>query len=392
VPTSPRTGPLTGLRVLEFAGIGPGPMTAMLLADLGAEVLRIDRLSPADTGLRRAPKFDLVLRNRRSAAIDIKHPDGRTLALDLIGHADAIIEGFRPGAMERLGLGPEPCLARNPRLVYGRITGYGQHGPMAQAAGHDLNYIGLTGTLHAIGRQGAPPTPPLNLAGDYSGALYLAFGMLAALLEAAHSGQGQVVDTAMIDSAAGQMTAQFGLRAAGLHNGPRGTNILDSGAPFYDVYECADGGFLAIAPIEARFRAPLLAALGFGTDFPDMDDEAQWPAARALLAARLREHPRDAWAIALADVEGCATPVLSPAQAPLHPHNQARGTFVTVDGIAQPAPAPRFSRTPASTPTPPEPPGASTGAALRDWGIAPERIAALRDAGVILVSSKGCAT
>ena len=383
MPADPRQGPLAGLRILEFAGIGPGPMAAMLLADLGAEVLRIDRLTPTDTGLPRAPKFDLVLRNRRSAAIDIKHPQGQALALDLIAQADAIIEGFRPGAMERLGLGPEPCLARNPRLVYGRITGYGQHGPMAQAAGHDLNYISLTGTLHAIGRKDAPPTPPLNLAGDYGGSLYLAFGLLAALLEAGRSGQGQVVDAAMIDSAAGQMTAQFGLRAAGLHNGPRGTNILDSGAPFYDVYQCADDGWLAIAPIEARFRAPLLTALGFGPDFPDMNDETQWPAARALLAARLRERPRDAWATELAAIEGCATPVLSPAEAPLHPHNQARATFITIDGITQPAPAPRFSRTPAALPTPPEPPGASTASALREWGIAPDRIAALRDAGVI---------
>lgn len=383
-PVTDRAGPLAGFRIVEFAGVGPGPMAAMLLADLGADVLRIDRPEPGASGLPRAPRFDVLLRSRRSAALDLKREEGVALALDLVARADAVIEGFRPGVMERLGLGPGTCLARNPRLVFGRVTGYGQDGPMAQAAGHDLNYIGMTGVLHAIGRAGAPPTPPLNLVGDYGGgALYLAFGLVCALLEAARSGQGQVVDAAMIDGAAGQMAAQFGMRAAGLHDGPHGTNVLDGGAPFYDVYECADGGHAAVAPIETRFRAVLLAALGFGPGFPDMDDEAQWPAARALLAARFRERPRDEWAALLATLDGCVTPVLSAAEAPGYPHNLSRGTFVTVDGIAQPAPAPRFSRTPAGPPSPPEPSGASTAAALADWGIDAGRIAALLRAGVL---------
>lgn len=379
-----RAGPLSGLRIVEVAGIGPGPMAAMLLADLGADVLRIDRLVPTGDGLPRPARFDLVTRNRRSVGVDLKHPDGLALVQTLIDGADAVLEGFRPGTMERMGIGPQPCLSRNPRLVYGRITGYGQEGPLATVAGHDLNVIALTGVLHAIGRAGGAPTPPLNLVGDYGGgALYLAFGVVCALLEAGRSGLGQVVDAAMIDGAAGQMTAQFGMRAAGLQDGPRGTNTLDSGAPFYDVYECADGAYVAVAAVEARFQAVLLRALDFGAGFPDLTDRAQWPAARAVLAARFLEAPQEVWCDLLEGLDGCVSPVLSPATAPDHPHHVTRGTFVEVDGIRQPAPAPRFSRTPAALPTPPEASGASTGPALLDWGVSAARIRALQEAGAI---------
>ncbi len=378
-------GPLQGLRVVEFAGIGPGPMCAMLLADMGASVIRLDRPTPSDLGVPRPDRFDLLHRSRPSVAIDLKHPDGVAVALDLIGRADALVEGFRPGTMERLGLGPEPCLARNPRLVYGRMTGWGQEGPLAGAAGHDLNYISLVGALAAIGRAGAPPTPPLNLVADYGGgALYLAFGIVCGLLEAKHSGRGQVVDAAMIDGAASLMTGFFGLHAAGLWTDRRGDNILDSGAPYYDVYACSDGRYISVAPIEAKFRAEFYRRAGIDpASLPDADDRKNWPKVKAIIAARLATKPAAEWCRLLEGTDACVAPVLSIAEAPSHPHHRARGTFVEVDGVVQPAPAPRFSRTSPGRPTAPEPHGHSTERALAEWGIEGARIAQLRAMGVI---------
>ncbi len=378
-------GPLQGYRVVEFAGIGPGPMCAMLLADMGATVIRLDRPMPSDLGVSRPDRFDLLHRGRPSVAIDLKHPDGVAVALDLVARADALIEGFRPGTMERLGLGPEPCFARNRRLVYGRMTGWGQEGPLADAAGHDLNYIALTGALAAIGRTGAAPTPPLNLVADYGGgALYLAFGIVCGLLEAKRSRRGQVVDAAMIDGAASLMTGFFGLHAAGLWTDRRGDNILDSGAPYYDVYACADGRYISVAPIEAKFRHEFYRLVGIDPKaLPDADERANWPAIKQVIAARLATKPAAEWCRLLEGTDACVAPVLSIGEAPGHPHHRARGTFVEIDGIAQPAPAPRFSRTKPERPTPPEPHGHGTERALSDWGIDPQRIRRLREAGVI---------
>jgi len=378
-------GPLAGIRIVEFAGIGPAPMCAMMLADAGAEVLRIDRLEPAGIGIAKPVRYDLLARGRRSATIDLKHPDGLACVLDLVASADALIEGFRPGTMEKLGLGPDVCLARNPALVYGRLTGWGQTGPLAQTAGHDLDYIALTGALHATGRAGAPPTPPLNLVGDYGGGgMLLAFGLLAALLHARATGEGQVVDAAMTDGSALLMTSLYGMHGAGMHGDERGTNLLDSGAPYYDSYACADGLFVAVAPIEPKFRRILLDRLGIDPiDWPDQEDPAAWPALRARLAAAFRTRTRDQWAALFADSDACVAPVLSLAEAPHHPHNRARGTFVTVDGVVQPAPAPRFAATPSAMPSPPEAPGASTRTALEEWGIGVERIEALARDGVV---------
>jgi len=383
-------GPLAGYRILEFAGIGPGPMAAMLLADMGATVLRLDRPAPADDlGISRPERFNLLNRGRRSVAIDLKHPDGAALALDLAGRADGLIEGFRPGTMERLGVGPDVCLGRNPRLVYGRMTGWGQDGPLAKAAGHDLNYIALTGALAAIGRTGQPPTPPLNLVGDYGGgALYLAFGMVCALLEAKGSGRGQVVDAAMVDGAASLMTPFYGLAASGTHDRARGENLLDSGAAYYEVYECADGRWLSVAPIERRFRREFFRLVGLDPAAPTGDDPAEWPELKRLIAARIAGKPLADWCAILEGTDACAAPVLSMAEAPQHPHARARGSFVEIDGITQPAPAPRFSRTVPATPTPPEPAGAGTAEALAQWGVTAGEVERLRAAGVI--GRSGC--
>ena len=378
-------GPLHGYRVVEFAGIGPGPMCAMLLADMGATVIRLDRPSPSQLGVPRPDRFDLLHRGRPSVAIDLKQAAGIALALDLVAAADALIEGFRPGTMEKLGLGPESCLARNPRLVYGRMTGWGQEGPLARTAGHDLNYIALTGALHAIGRAGAPPTPPLNLVGDYGGgALYLAFGIACGLLEAQRSGRGQVVDAAMIDGAASLMTSFFGLHAAGLYGDERGRNILDSGAPYYEVYACSDGRYISVAPIETKFREEFYRRIGVEVaSLPDAEDRANWPAIKEIIAARLATKPAAEWGRLLDGTDACVAPVLSMTEAPQHPHHRARGTFVEIDGVVQPAPAPRFSRTKPDLPTPPEPAGSSTESALAAWGIDAGRIARLRAAGAI---------
>ncbi|MBB2919995.1 CaiB/BaiF CoA transferase family protein [Cupriavidus alkaliphilus] len=371
-----KQGPLAGVKIVELAGIGPGPMAAMLLADMGADVLRIERETPVDLGVPKPLRYNLTLRNRRVIALDLKQPQAVQRVLRLVAEADGLIEGFRPGVTERLGLGPDQCLARNSRLVYGRITGWGQHGPLAHVAGHDINYIALTGALDAIGRNGEPPAVPLALLGDMSGgALYLAMGMLAALLEARTSGQGQVVDAAIVDGTASMAMTFFGLAAAGKWRAQRGSNILDSGAPFYDVYQCADGKWISIGPIEARFHAELLQRMGLRAEaIGGQMDEASWPRARAVLAAAFRTRSRADWCALLEGTDVCFAPVLSFAEAPEHPHLKARGTFVEVDGVVQPAPAPRFSRTPAAEPTPPQAPG-DLGEALAGW-LAPDEIAA----------------
>jgi alpha-methylacyl-CoA racemase len=373
-------GPLAGIRVVELAGIGPGPFAAMLLADLGAEVLRVDR--PATS----RPAWPTVLaRGRRSVVVDLKHPDGAGVVLDLVASAGALVEGFRPGVAERLGIGPDACLARNPRLVYGRVTGWGQEGPWRLAAGHDIDYVAVAGALHPIGQAGGPPVPPLNLVGDFGGGgMLLALGVVAALLEAGRSGRGQVVDAAMVDGAA-LLTTQFHeLLAAGLWREERGANLLDGGAPFYGVYETADGRHLAVGALEPQFFAELLRRLGLDAgDLPDQLDRDGWPVLRERLAGLFRTRTRDQWGELLAGTDACVAPVLGLGEAPAHPHNRARGTFVEVGGVTQPAPAPRFSRTPPGPPSPPAPPGAHTDQALADWGVDPGELARLRAAGAI---------
>jgi alpha-methylacyl-CoA racemase len=354
----------------------------MVLADMGAEVIQLVRPGPAGLGLGAArPAFDLLSRGRRSVGVDLKHPEGVATLLRLCESADGLFEGFRPGVMERLGLGPEVCLARNPRLVYGRMTGFGQQGPLAQAAGHDINYIALAGALAHFGRAGQPPTPPLNLVGDFGGGgLLLAFGMVCALLERERSGRGQVVDAAMVDGAAALMTVFHAAQQSGFWSDAAGTNLLDSGAPFYDVYETADGKYVSIGAIEPHFYARLLELLGLAAeDLPGQLDRARWPRLRERLAALLRTRTRDEWCALLEGSDACFAPVLTMAEARGHAHNRARGTFVEVGGVAQPAPAPRFSRTPATIQRPPPAPAADTDAVLGDWGFGPEEIARLRD-------------
>ena len=379
------TGPLEGLRVIEIAGIGPGPFCAMLLADLGADVLRIDRPREVPLGTPVAPEFDITRRNRRSVAVDLAHADGAGVVLRLVDRADALIEGFRPGVAERLGIGPETCLERNPRLVYGRMTGWGQDGPLAGAAGHDANYVALTGALHAIGQTDGPPVPPLNLIGDYGGgALYLALGILAAVFEAGRSGRGQVVDAAMVDGAASLMAPVYGRHAAGLWRDERGRNVLDGGAHFYGVYETRDAKHVAIAAIEPKFYAELLERIGLvGDDLPEQWDEAAWPGMRARFEAVFKERTRDQWQELLEGTDACFAPVLSLSEAALHPHMADRGTFVDFGGIVQPAPAPRFSRTAPDMRLPPSTPGEHTVDALGDWGFASREIAVLRESGAI---------
>jgi len=380
-----KTGPLAGIRIVEFAGVGPGPMCAMLLADLGATVLRIDRKQPVELGLQRPLKYNLLLRNRPSIALDLKNPSARELVLGLIEQGQGLIEGFRPGVMERLGLGPEDCFARNPRLVYGRMTGWGQTGPLAQTAGHDLGYIAITGVLNAIGREGQAPAVPLNLLGDYAGgSLYLALGMLAAMIEARTSRRGQVVDAAIVDGVASLATTYFGMHAAGMLNAARGTNATDSGSHFYDVYECADGKWLAVGPIEGKFYSQLLQILEIDPSQlgAQMDPEG-WPAAKAILSAKFRTKTRDEWATRFEHTDACVAPVLDWSEAAQHAHLQARGTFVKVDGVVQPAPAPRFSRTQPGEPSPPAQISAQgTEAALRQW-LCDEKLEAALNSGLL---------
>ena len=384
-------GPLRGVKIIELAGIGPCPMCAMLLAELGADVVRVDRPADSGLGIGMAPEHRLLHRSRPSIAVDLKHPDGVETVLRLVDGADALIEGFRPGVTERLGIGPKDCAARNPGLVYGRVTGWGQDGPLAGAAGHDLDYIALTGALDAIGRRGAPPTPPLNLVGDFGGgALYLALGVVAALYEARESGRGQTVDAAMIDGAASLMTSAYALRAAGVGDGPRGENVLDGGAHFYEVYETSDGQYVAVAPVEPKFYAELLERIGLDPgDAPHSMDRADWPASKAQLAARFRTRTRDEWCEVLEGTDACFAPVLGMDEAHRHPHNAARATFVEHDGIVQPNAAPRFDRTPGGIRCSPPAPASGTRAVLADWGFTAAEIDDLAARGVVASGNAG---
>jgi alpha-methylacyl-CoA racemase len=381
------SGPLAGYRVVEIAGIGPGPFAAMMLADMGADVLRVDRKNAVTGGDAATPPRDLLNRGRRSVGVDLKQPGGAEVVLRLVAQADALIEGFRPGVAERLGIGPGECRERNPRLVYGRMTGWGQDGPLAGAVGHDINYISLAGALGAIGRAGEAPVPPLNLVGDFGGGgMLLAFGVVCALLEAARSGQGQVVDAAMIDGSALLMTMFHGMTASGSWRPERGTNLLDSGAPFYDVYETADGGYVSVGSLEPQFYAELLRLTGLGETTADRSaqlDRSQWPAMKKRLAEVFRSKTRDEWSALMEGSDVCFAPVLSMAEAPAHPHHAARHTFTEVAGVPQAAPAPRFSRTPGVISRPPAHPGQHTEEALRDWGFSPGELAELRAGDVI---------
>lgn len=359
-------GPLAGLRVVEFGGIGPGPHAAMVLADLGADVVRVER--PAG-GLRvGAPDRDATLRGRRSVAADVKTEEGRGLVLDLVAEADVVVEVFRPGVAERLGLGPDECLSRNPRLVYARMTGWGQDGPWADRVGHDINYLGLTGTLAALGRPDERPAFPINLLADYGGgSMFLLVGVLAALVERQQSGRGQVVDAAMVDGVSVLSQLVWSLRAQG-EWGPRGSNLLDGGAPFYDVYTCADGRFVAVGALEPQFYAALLEGLGLADEeLPAQDDRSGWPRLRTLFTAAFASRDRDEWAQVFDGTDACVTPVLEADEAVVHPHLAARGTLVDVDGVVQAAPAPRFSRTPPAKPVPPGPRGGDARRVLEEW-------------------------
>jgi alpha-methylacyl-CoA racemase len=364
-------GPLAGVKIVEFTGIGPAPMAAMMLADMGATILRIDRASAADLGLPVAEQYEFTRRSRAVLHLDLKQPVAVGVALKLIEGADALIEGFRPGVMERLGLGPETCLSRNPKLAYGRVTGWGQEGPLAQAAGHDLNYIALTGALHAIGRAGQKPTPPLNLVGDYGGgALYLVTGLLAAIVSARSTGAGQVVDAAMVDGALSLMTPAYAMLAGGRMEGARGENQLDSGSYYYEVYECADGQFISIAPIEVKFHDELLRRLEIDpSGMPAQRDRSGWSRWKDVLTERFLTRTRDDWCRILEGTDACFAPVLSMAEAHKHPHNQARGAFVEVGGERQPAPAPRFGTTKLATPRAPG--SVSLAEALAAWNMTP---------------------
>ncbi|MBO0873017.1 MAG: CoA transferase [Pseudonocardia sp.] len=363
------TGPLTGLRVVELAGIGPGPHAAMILADLGADVVRVER---PHGSLRLGDGRDHLLRGRRSIAADLKSPAGRVTVLRLVERADVLLEGLRPGVTERLGVGPDDCAARNPRLVYARMTGWGQDGPMAPRAGHDINYISLTGALHAIG-PAERPAAPLNLVGDFGGgSMLLVVGILAALWERERSGQGQVVDAAMVDGASLLAQMVWSFLAQGGWRDEREANLLDGGAPFYRTYACADGGWVAVGALEPQFYAELLRGLGLdGADLPAQMDRSGWPTLRARFTAAFASKPRDEWAAVFADMDACVTPVLSFAEVPDHPHIRARDTVIDVNGAPQAAPAPRFSRTPAGRPGAPSVPGADTDAVLADWGVEP---------------------
>jgi alpha-methylacyl-CoA racemase len=376
-------GPLTGLRVVEMAGLAPAPFACTVLADLGADVIRIDRVTPGHDVLQFGN--DPLMRGRRSIGVDVKSAEGTELVLRLVERADVFVEGYRPGVAERMGLGPADCLARNPGLIYGRITGWGQDGPLAPTAGHDINYLAVAGVLHAIGRSGEPPVPPLNLVGDFGGGgLLLAMGVLAALFERARSGKGQVVDASMVDGAALLSTHMHGLHANGLWARDRGENMLDGGAPFYDTYETADGRYVAIGAIEERFWAALLTLLGVSADtMPSRHDSASWPAVREIIASAVRTRTRDEWAELASGTDACLSPVLSPWEAADHPHNRARTTFVDVGGTPQPAPAPKFDRTPAAVPEPPHATGSDSSSVLAELGMDETEIEKLRTAGTV---------
>jgi len=378
-------GPLEGVKILEIAGIGPGPFAAMMLSDMGAEVLRIDRAQNVGSGRGAPPPGDLLARNRRNVAVDLKNPEGVATVLELVASADGLLEGFRPGVMERLGLGPDVCLERNPGLVYGRMTGWGQEGPMATAAGHDINYIALAGALDPIGRRGQAPVPPLNLVGDFGGGgMFLAFGMVCALVERERSGQGQVVDAAMVDGAAVLMTMMHAMRGWGAWNDERGTNILDTGAHFYDVYETADGRYVSIGSIEPQFYKELLEKTGLeGEDLPHQMDRSQWESLKERMAEIFRTKTRDEWCEIMEGSDVCFAPVLSMGEASEHPHMKHRETFREFEGVLQPAPAPRFSRSVAEITRREAAAGEHTDEALSEWGFSAERISKLRETGAI---------
>jgi alpha-methylacyl-CoA racemase len=377
-------GPLAGLRVLELEAIGPGPFCGMMLADMGADVLLVDRPSDPGLGLSRERWYDVMLRGRRSVTLDLKSKTGRAAALALVEHADALIEGFRPGVLERLGLGPDVLLARNAKLVVGRVTGWGQHGPLAARAGHDINYIALSGALHAIGRAGDRPVPPLNLVGDFGGGgMLLAYGIVCALLEAQRSGRGQVVDAAMVDGASLLTTMFWGMAAAERWSERRGDNVLDGAAPWYDTYETRDGKHVAIGAIEPKFYHELLQRLGLAHEaLPEQHDRAGWPVLRDRFTQLFRTRTREDWVRVFEGSDACFAPVLTFSEAANHSHNVARRGHAEVGSIAQPAPAPRLSRTPPGVRGAPPERGAHGGAALRDWGFTPADIDALRAQGL----------
>ena len=380
------SGPLVGLRVIELAGLGPAPFAAMMLSDMGAEVVRIDRHTQVFTGDNATPPWDLLDRGRRRIGVDLKHPRGGDVVRRLAAEADVLIEGFRPGVMERLGLGPEVCCAQNPRLVYGRMTGFGQSGPLAHAAGHDIDYIALSGALEPLGRAGEKPVPPLNLVADFGGGgMLLVTGVLAALFERGVSGRGQVVDAAMVDGSALLTTMLHALRLGGLWSGERGENLLDTGAPFYDVYETADHKFVALGALEPAFYRELLVRLNLSSDprFAVQMDKRSWPAMRSALSDVFRQQTRAAWQTLFEGSDACVAPVLSPWEAHEHPHNRARETFVSPGGVLQPAPAPRFSRTTSSLQGPPAHAGAHTDEVLRAAGFDDDERESLRAAGAI---------
>jgi len=376
-------GPLHGIKIIEVGGIGPGPFCGMMLSDMGAEIVRIDRKGQF---MLTAPKYDLLTRNRRSVQMDLRKPEGVAAVLKMVEEADALQEGFRPGVMEKLGLGPDVCLERNPRLVYGRMTGWGQEGPLARAAGHDINYIALTGALHTIGRKGDKPIPPLNLVGDFGGGgMMLAFGMVCGLLEAQKSGKGQVVDAAMIDGSAALMTMMYGLLGSGIWTDERGVNLLDGAAHFYDTYETADGRYVAIGSIEPQFYALLLKHTGAGDDpdFQNQLDPGKWPELKVKLAEIFKSKTRDEWCEIMEGTDVCFAPVLSMDEAKDHPQNQTRKTFIEVEGVLQPAPAPRFSRTAPEPPTPPPTVGEHTEQVLADFGFSENDVQGLKAAEII---------
>ena len=371
---------MTGVRVVELAGLGPAPHACMVLADLGADVLRVDR-----PGGGSEPRPDhLLTRSRRSVAVDLKREGAAEVVLRLADRADVLVEGLRPGVAERLGVGPDVATARNPRLVYGRMTGWGQDGPLAARAGHDLDYLAISGALSTIGEHGRGPVPPLNLVADFGGgSMLLVAGVLAALVERATSGRGQVVDAAMVDGVSTLMAMTWGMRAAGAWQDERGSNLLDGGAPYYATYECADGRWLAIGALEPQFWAVVVEHLGLA-DAPEQSDVARWPELRRRIAEAIRRRTRDEWAALFAPLDACVAPVLSLAEAAVDPHLVARGTLVEHDGVLQPSPSPRLSRTPGAISGPPSLPGSATRAGLRDWGFAVDEVAALEERGVVV--------
>jgi len=379
------TGPLDGFRVVEMGGIGPAPFAGALLGDLGADVLRIDRIARPGVEPDLPPRFDFYNRNKRSVALDLKQPQAVVTVLSLVANADALIEGFRPTVMERLGLGPEACLAINPRLVYARMTGWGQEGPMAQEAGHDINYLALTGALHCLGDADRPPPPPLNLVADLGGgALYLVVGLLAAAMESRQSGRGQAIDVAMIDGVTHLMSAFQAFRQQGSWTGRRADNIVDGGAPFYRSYATRDGRFIAVGAIEPQFYASLLKVMGIdGEHLPDQNDRAAWPQMRARFAKIFATRSRDEWVTAAAGRDACLAPVLTIDEAPEHPQMQARDVYSMFDGLRHPSPAPRFSRTRSELHRPTPAPGRDSRQALADWGVPPDQVAALEAAGAM---------